>query len=77
MSISRAIAHAPAVLFADEPTANLDRDSSAVVMTIFKELHAKGQTIIMVTHEEEYARFADRIVKIDDGLIVSDRPIGS
>ena len=72
VSISRAIAHTPSVLFADEPTANLDSESSATVMRIFKELHAKGQTIIMVTHEEEFARFAQRIVKIDDGKIVSD-----
>lgn len=72
VSISRAIAHTPSVLFADEPTANLDSESSAAVMRIFKELHAGGQTIIMVTHEEEFARFAERIVKIDDGKVVSD-----
>lgn len=72
VSISRAIAHTPDVLFADEPTANLDKESSAIVMDIFKELHAGGQTIIMVTHEEEFARFAERIVKLDDGKIVSD-----
>ena len=72
VSISRAIAHTPAVLFADEPTANLDTESSATVMGIFKELHTGGQTIIMVTHEEEFARFAERIVKLDDGKILSD-----
>ncbi|MBI5405520.1 ABC transporter ATP-binding protein [Candidatus Kaiserbacteria bacterium] len=72
VSISRAIAHTPSVLFADEPTANLDKESSAVVMNIFKELHEGGQTIIMVTHEDEFARFAGRIIKIDDGRIVSD-----
>lgn len=72
VSISRAISHTPDVLFADEPTANLDKESSATVMTIFKELHESGQTIIMVTHEEEFARFAERIVKIDDGKIISD-----
>jgi len=72
VSISRAIAHAPGVLFADEPTANLDKESSATVMDIFKELHKGGQTIIMVTHEDEYARFAERIIKIDDGRIISD-----
>lgn len=72
VSISRAIAHTPDVLFADEPTANLDKESSAKVMDIFKELHAGGQTIIMVTHEDEYAAFAERIIKIDDGKIVSD-----
>ncbi len=72
VSISRAIAHTPDVLFADEPTANLDKESSATVMSIFKELHKGGQTIIMVTHEEEFSRFAERIVKLDDGKIVSD-----
>lgn len=72
VSISRAIAHTPDILFADEPTANLDLESSATVMNIFKELHAGGQTIIMVTHEEEFSRFAERIIKIDDGRIVSD-----
>lgn len=71
-SIARAIANKPKILFADEPTANLDRESSATVMKLFKELHDAGQTIIMVTHEDEYARFADRIVKIDDGKIISD-----
>lgn len=75
VSISRAIAHTPDVLFADEPTANLDRESSDTVMDIFKELHKGGQTIIMVTHEEEYARFAERIVKLDDGKIVSQTPL--
>jgi putative ABC transport system ATP-binding protein len=75
VSISRAIAHAPDVLFADEPTANLDAESSAIVMNIFKELHQGGQTIIMVTHEDEYARFSERIVKIDDGKIISDTPV--
>ncbi len=72
VSISRAIVHSPAVLFADEPTANLDRESSLRVMTIFKELHEKGQTIIMVTHEEEFAQYAERIVKLDEGNIISD-----
>ncbi|MCX6787725.1 MAG: ABC transporter ATP-binding protein [Candidatus Kaiserbacteria bacterium] len=72
VSISRAIAHLPGVLFADEPTANLDKESSATVMNIFKELHEGGQTIIMVTHEDEFAQFAERIIKLDDGRIVSD-----
>jgi putative ABC transport system ATP-binding protein len=72
VSISRAIAHTPDVLFSDEPTANLDKESSATVMDIFKELHAGGQTIIMVTHEDEFAAFAERVIKIDDGRIISD-----
>lgn len=72
VSISRAIAHTPDVLFADEPTANLDTESSTTVMNIFKELHKGGQTIIMVTHEDEFSRFAERVVRLDDGKIVSD-----
>ena len=72
VAIARAIAHTPDVLFADEPTANLDKESSAKVMAIFKELHEGGQTIIMVTHEDEFAAFAERIVKLDDGKIISD-----
>jgi putative ABC transport system ATP-binding protein len=74
-AIARAIAHAPKILFADEPTANLDRESSATVMSLFKELHKAGQTTIMVTHEEEYARIAERIVTLDDGLVISDEPV--
>lgn len=72
-SISRAIAHKPTILFADEPTANLDRQSSTTVMEIFKELHKEGQTIIMVTHEEEYGKMAERIVHLDDGKIVGQK----
>lgn len=73
VAIARAVAHTPGILFADEPTANLDRESSASVLGIFKQLHADGQTIIMVTHEEEYGLLAERIIRIDDGSIVSGR----
>lgn len=71
VSIARAISHKPKILFADEPTANLDNESSGIVMEIFKELHKGGQTIVMVTHEEQYAKMAQKIVKIDDGRIIS------
>lgn len=71
VSIARAIAHEPKILFADEPTANLDNHSSRTVMDIFIELHKKGQTLIMVTHEPEYAQMAERLVHLDDGRIVS------
>lgn len=71
VSIVRAVAHNPKILFADEPTANLDNESSKRIMEIFTELHRKGQTIIMVTHEEQYAKLAGRTVYIDDGKIVS------
>ena len=72
VSIARAIAEKPEIIFADEPTANLDRESSGVVMDIFKKLHDEQQTVIMVTHEEEYGRLADRIVRIDDGRIIGE-----
>jgi putative ABC transport system ATP-binding protein len=73
VSIARAIAHNPRVLFADEPTANLDSENSRLVMKAFLDLHASGQTIVMVTHEDEYARMAKRIVKLKDGVIVEDK----
>lgn len=71
VSIARAITHKPKILFADEPTANLDSFSSRLVMDIFKKLNKEeGLTIVMVTHEEEYGKMADRIVKLSDGLVV-------
>ncbi len=72
VSIARAVAPDPDILFADEPTANLDTESSRAVMDIFKELHADGQTIVMVTHEEEYTHYCDRIVRLSDGQIIAD-----
>jgi putative ABC transport system ATP-binding protein len=71
VSISRAVAHNPDILFADEPTANLDNESSHVIMDIFSELHREGQTIIMVTHEEEYGNMTEKVIKLDDGQIIS------
>lgn len=72
VSVARALAHKPRILFADEPTANLDNESSRTVMELFKEIYKQGQTIIMVTHEEEYAKLAKRIVRLDDGKIIGD-----
>lgn len=72
VSIARAIAHDPKIIFADEPTANLDSETSHQVMQAFLSLNKEGQTIVMVTHEEEYAKLADRTIKMADGNIVSD-----
>ncbi len=72
VSIARAIAHNPKILFADEPTANLDSETSKNVLKAFIELHNQGQTIIMVTHERDYAEMTDRIITLADGAIISD-----
>jgi len=72
VSIARAMAHEPKILFADEPTANLDTVSGQSIIKLFQDLHDKGQTIVMVTHEEEYAKFCDRIVYLEDGKIVRE-----
>ena len=70
VSIARAIAHSPRILFADEPTANLDTASSDIVMDIFKKLNQQGLTIVMVTHEDEYVKVVDRVIKMQDGLVI-------
>jgi putative ABC transport system ATP-binding protein len=73
VSIARAIAHNPHILFADEPTANLDSGNARLVLKAFLDLHAQGQTIVMVTHEEEYAKSAARVITLKDGVVVSDK----
>ncbi len=72
VSIARAIAHKPKIVFADEPTANLDSETSEIVLKNFLELNREGQTIIMVTHEAEYAALTDRVITLSDGSIVED-----
>jgi len=72
VSIARAITHNPKIIFADEPTANLDTESSKEVLNIFLELNKHGQTIIMVTHEPEYAKIAHREMEMLDGKIIKD-----
>lgn len=73
VSIARAVAHEPKIIFADEPTANLDSESSMLVLKNFQELNKEGQTILMVTHEPEYAKMTDRVIILSDGKISSDK----
>ncbi|MBC7893254.1 MAG: ABC transporter ATP-binding protein [Sphingobacteriaceae bacterium] len=72
VAIARALVNDPSILLADEPTGNLDSKTSYEIMDLFDQLHSKGNTIIMVTHEEDIARYAHRIVRLRDGLIESD-----
>ena len=73
VSIARATAKRPRLLFADEPTANLDGASSDDVICALKELHDSGQTIMMVTHEYEYTKYCDRVLWMEDGVITEER----
>ena len=72
VAIARALVNKPSIIFEDEPTGNLDSKTGKEVMTIFKELNASGQTIILITHEESIANQSNRIITIKDGLIKSD-----
>lgn len=75
VAIARALAANPTVLLADEPTGNLDSRSGAEIMGIFRELNRNGLTIVLVTHDEGVAGLCKRIVRVKDGLIVSDKPV--
>ncbi len=72
VAVARALINKPSIILADEPTGNLDSKTSADIMRLFGEIHAKGNTIILVTHEEDIARYAHRIVRLRDGHIESD-----
>ena len=72
VAIARALVNKPSILFADEPTGNLDSKTGADVMNLFKELNRNGQTIILITHEDSIAKQSNRIITIRDGLIKSD-----
>ena len=72
VAIARALINNPSIILADEPTGNLDSKTSYEIMELFENLHSKGNTIIMVTHEEDIAKYAHRIVRLRDGLVESD-----
>ena len=70
--IARAIAQAPPIILADEPTGNLDSHSTGEIMQILRELHKEGRTVILITHDNDIAERADRVIRISDGRIVED-----
>ncbi|MEQ9404137.1 MAG: ABC transporter ATP-binding protein [Cyclobacteriaceae bacterium] len=72
VAIARALVNDPSIILADEPTGNLDSKTSYDIMDLFQQLHDAGNTIIMVTHEEDIAEYAHRIVRLRDGLVESD-----
>jgi putative ABC transport system ATP-binding protein len=71
VAVARALVNNPSILLADEPTGNLDTQTSKEIMALFEEIHKKGNTIILVTHEEDIAQYAKRIVRVRDGMIES------
>lgn len=72
VAVARALVNHPAIILADEPTGNLDSKTSIEIMGLFQEIHQAGNTIIVVTHEEDIARYAHRIIRLKDGLVESD-----
>ncbi len=74
VAIARALVNHPSIILADEPTGNLDSKTSVEIMALFDDLHAKGNTIVLVTHEPDIAEFAHRIISIRDGSVASDGP---
>lgn len=74
VAIARALVNDPSIILADEPTGNLDSKTSHDIMDLFQQLHDKGNTIIMVTHEEDISHYAHRIIRLRDGLVESDLP---
>ena len=75
VAIARALVNNPSILLADEPTGNLDTKTGDEIMLLFEELYRQGNTIILVTHEDEISRYSRRVVRLRDGLIESDSPV--
>lgn len=74
VAIARAMVNNPAIILADEPTGNLDTKTSAEIMDLFEQIHAGGNTVVLVTHEEDIAAYAYRIIRLRDGNVESDLP---
>ena len=72
VAVGRALVNKPSIILADEPTGNLDSITSLEIMTLFDEIHQKGNTVIVVTHEEEVAKHAHRVIRLRDGIVESD-----
>jgi len=72
VAVARALVNKPSIILADEPTGNLDSKTSVEIMKLFGDIHAQGNTVILVTHEEEIAAYAHRVIRLRDGLIESD-----
>jgi putative ABC transport system ATP-binding protein len=75
VAVARALVNNPAILLADEPTGNLDSKTGVEIMNLFEELHRRGNTLLVVTHEEDIAQHARRIVRLRDGVVESDEPV--
>ena len=73
VAIARAMVNKPSIILADEPTGNLDSKTSVEIMNLFNEIHKNGNTVIVVTHEEDIAKYAHRVIRLKDGMIESDK----
>jgi putative ABC transport system ATP-binding protein len=73
VAIARALVNNPSLILADEPTGNLDTKTSYEIMNIFSKIHEDGNTVVLVTHEEDISNYAKRVIRLRDGLLESDR----
>jgi putative ABC transport system ATP-binding protein len=73
VAIARALVNNPSIILADEPTGNLDYKTSDEIMDIFNKIHADGNSVVLVTHEDDISKFAHRIIRLRDGILESDR----
>jgi putative ABC transport system ATP-binding protein len=73
VAIARALVNTPSLILADEPTGNLDSKTSVEIMEIFQKIHESGNTVVLVTHEEDIAHYAQRVIRLRDGVIETDK----